>query len=329
MNFLLENGADLSREYYVYYAVEKQNFPALEKLLASGASPHARQGKSAIALATARNRMEMVKRLQEEKVSLLEVDNRYGSVLTNAVDHHHLPLMEAALAAGANVNATDKNHGTALKAALKNNDYPMIEKLLEYDADPRISPRRRSALEEAVYQNDTRALKLFFGKGYDLSGVKASSIYFRRAATTQQYLEFLIEHKFPIREIDLNKVIDYERKDLLVFLLEKGVDPNRKGSFGYNAASVAVKEGDLESLKVLKKYRADLNHQATFGDTPLHIALKYKKWEIAEWLIAQEVVLTLENSHGKTPAQYLESYGQTAPETLYKALGVEKPTAEE
>jgi len=327
INFLIENGADLSREYYVYYAIESKNFPTLEKLLAAGASPHARQGKSAIALAAAKGRMEMVKQLQVAKVSLLEVDSRYGSVLANAVDQHNVPLMEAALAAGADVNQTDKNHGTALKAAVKNNDYIMIEKLLEREADPRITPHRRSALDEAVYRNDTKALTLFFEKGYDLSSVKADVIYFRRATTTQKYLEMLIANKFSIREINLNKVIDHERKDLLIFLLEKGVDPNRKGSFGYNAASVAVKESDLESLKLLQKHKVNLNHQATFGDTPLHLAIKYKKWKIAEWLISQEVILNVENTHKETPADFLKKYGATAPESLYDALGVEKPTS--
>lgn len=329
IDFLLTNGADLTREYYVYYAVENQLYPVLEKLLAAGASPHEQRGKSAIALAAAKNRMEMLKLLQEKEVSLLELDSRYGSVLANAVDHHNLPLVDACLAAGADINQTDKNHGTALKAALKNKDYAMLEKLLALQADPRISPRGRSPLEEAVYRNDKKALVLFFEKGYDLSGTKAKSIYLRPSTTDQAYLEYLIAHKFPFREIDLNDVIDYERYDLLVFLLEKGLDPNREGSFGYNAAGAAVREGDLESLKLLKKYAVNLNHQATFGDTPLHLAIKRKKWQIAEWLISQKVTLTLENSHHETPADYLKTYGAIAPESLYEALGVEKPTSAE
>lgn len=55
----------------------------------------------------------------------------------------------------------------------------------------------------------------------------------------------------------------------LRFLLQKGANPNLQDSNGNTAAMLAVENGFVEAIPILKTYRADMNVANSRGETPL------------------------------------------------------------
>lgn len=81
-----------------------------------------------------------------------------------------------------------------------------------------------------------------------------------------------------------------------------GMDLNSRNNDGYTALHRMAEHDGLEILKILigRGSTIDLNAQTSSGWTPLHKALLYKSYNIAEFLITQDIDLSLTTSCGKT-----------------------------
>lgn len=55
----------------------------------------------------------------------------------------------------------------------------------------------------------------------------------------------------------------------LRFLLQKGANPNLQDAGGNTAAMVAIENGFIDAIPILKTYRADMNVANSRGETPL------------------------------------------------------------
>lgn len=71
----------------------------------------------------------------------------------------------------------------------------------------------------------------------------------------------------------------------------------------------AAKHSQLENVKLLVKYGANLNVQNKSGNTPLHIAIAVKNYDIAHFLVLSGASLKIEDRWGYTPVEQLEKFG--------------------
>ncbi len=78
--------------------------------------------------------------------------------------------------------------------------------------------------------------------------------------------------------------------------------------FAYEGVSplcIAVSKGDLDAIKKLIEYGADVNEKSN-GMTPLMFAARYNKVEILKFLISKGAKITEKNSKGFTALKYAE-----------------------
>lgn len=72
-----------------------------------------------------------------------------------------------------------------------------------------------------------------------------------------------------------------------------------------SALNVAISKGDINTVKKLVEYGADVNEKSN-GMTPLMIAARYNKVEIIKFLIANGAKLKVKDDNGYTALKYAE-----------------------
>jgi ankyrin repeat protein len=96
----------------------------------------------------------------------------------------------------------------------------------------------------------------------------------------------------------------------LQLCLEHGANPNILD--GYKSSPVifeAAKHSNLANVKLLVKHGANLNVQNKSGNTPLHVAIAVRNFDIAYFLAQNGASLKIENKWGYTPLKLLEKFG--------------------
>ena len=74
---------------------------------------------------------------------------------------------------------------------------------------------------------------------------------------------------------------------------------------GVSPLCVAISKGDVEAIKKLIEYGADVNEQSN-GMTPLMFAARYNKVEILKFLVSKGAKITVKDSKGYTALKYAE-----------------------
>jgi ankyrin repeat protein len=85
--------------------------------------------------------------------------------------------------------------------------------------------------------------------------------------------------------------------------LEAGVDPNMVDNQGYTALQRAAMTGNLQLVRLLVQYGANLTALSTnqFGDLPIHLAAAFGHVNIVHWMLDNGVPVDIRNRMGATP----------------------------
>lgn len=104
-----------------------------------------------------------------------------------------------------------------------------------------------------------------------------------------------------------------DKKDIICFLAQAGVDVNQQDKEGKTALMHAVCQGNEKNVKALIEQGADLNLQDNKGKTALHYALDVMNWQrggdyesIVSLLVEQGADLNIKNRGKKTPFEALK-----------------------
>jgi ankyrin repeat protein len=153
-----------------------------------------------------------------------------------------------------------------------------------------------AGLLEAVRNNDAKAVDSILQKGADPNAYDDDS-----------------------DNMLINAAI-YGSIDCMRTLLEHKADPNLTNQFGHTALMLCTH--DLDKIKLLLKYGANINAAAKSGSTPLLLACSgYGQYEIVKWLIDHGADITAKRWNTETALIRAVQFGDTMTVSLLVSKG--------
>jgi ankyrin repeat protein len=115
---------------------------------------------------------------------------------------------------------------------------------------------------------------------------------------------------------DINKVRE---------LLQKGVKPDERDSFGGTALHAAMFQKNMEIVKLLLQHHFDINAQGTQnGYTPLHDAVWANNMEAIKLLLDEGAKTNLKGRDGLTPYGKAKKEGKTEIVKYFESRGIKE-----
>jgi ankyrin repeat protein len=245
-------------------------------------------GMTPLSLACESGNAELVKELLKAGADPNQTLANGETPLMMAARTGRIPVMEALLEKGARVNEKEKLRGTtALMWAAANSNADAARFLISKGADvsarsattppgrsPYLAPPGRNRIEDFIN-----------GRGITFEGVKPSSD--PKAQAEEEAL--------------LAKERAVAKRSLAAFPLDKPAKPAPKQWGGLTPLQFAVREGSMETVKVLVDSGADVNQRSEFGWTALLVATQNRYYKIGVYLLDHGADPNIANEGGWTP----------------------------
>jgi len=191
---------------------------------------------------------------------------------------------------------------------LKKKNYTELQRRIELYHPILEEPDRRTGLtlmQAAFLRDDLKAIRLFTKYGADpLVVLKRDN--FSAFALSSDVVAFLLEHKMDPNIKDLKGVslLFYmvKRQNIkgLELLLKAGANPEKAGT-DERPLIVAVRDGNLQIVRLLIKYGANLNVQDQEGNTALHICVRLHNFKLLRFLLEKGADARIFNVDGLAP----------------------------
>jgi ankyrin repeat protein len=212
---------------------------------------------------------------QDRQVSERSNSQELNEKLCDAVIDNDLPKALAAIAAGADVNATGSLGFTPLTGAASDGHLELLEMLLTKGAHISAPSREgMTALHWAAYSERENILLTLIANGI---AVNAKD---RDGRTALLY------------------VISNQR--LSRILIDSGADVNTKDKYGQTPLHYAARRGSLEIAEGLIARGADVNSPDAYGATPYHAAGMLCQYEVMRMLIDKGADISAKDCDGMT-----------------------------
>jgi ankyrin repeat protein len=282
-----DRDGSLPLQWTVYY----ENAGLVKQMLDAGADPNAtnREGISSLILAVQNGNAAIAGLLVDAGAGVNNTMANGETPLMMAARTGELATMQLLLDKGAEIEATENLRGTtALMWAAANRNAPAVQLLLANGAqiaarsgttrpgrNPYLAPTARDRIKEAF---DDRG----FGKlSTDVVDVNDGS-----PRTREEVLARIPE----------NLLVDFEREK------QNPVQPPpRKQWGGLTALHFAVRENDMDSVRVLVEAGADVNEVSEFGWSPLLTAIQNRFYRIGMYLLEHGADPDIANEGGWNP----------------------------
>src|SRR5882672_10748741 len=274
-------------------AIYHDDLPAVDRLIAAGASVRAanREGVTPLAMACLDGNLPIVERLLKAGADPKERGPNGETLLMFAARNGRVDVIRRLLAAGADVNARESLRGTtALMWAAEQRHPDAVKALLAAGADPGIA------------SGPAGLPRNYMAPRVDVSAVDEARRRRERAeAAGRSYEEQVaIERRTQVtvgsspggRAVDVPPADD----DTPVQAGLVG-----KGGGGLTALVFAAREGDVESAKALLDGGANVNQTTEYAWTPLLTAVNNRNYAVAELLIQRGADVNMPNKGGWTP----------------------------
>ena len=159
---------------------------------------------------------------------------------------------------GMSPDSADPKGNTLLQMSARTGDLPMVNALLGFRANPKLlNALGESALMLAAVEGHTAVARRLIEAGSEVNASGWSALHY---AAWRAHV------------------------DVCKLLLENGADIDARGPNGITPVMMAVRSGDLETVKLLVWEVADLRFETIDGSTALSWAEKFGYGEIAQHL---------------------------------------------
>jgi len=263
--YLLKNGAntdskDLNGETPLFKAIEKNDNKICEELIKFGAKVNIKnnEGNTPLMIAVKNGNFETVKLLTKNNADINILNRQNKNALYLAIENNYEKIAVFLLKKGIN----KLNY---LETALKNDNFQLLERLLEFEKDKIKKEKYKKILENLPLKTKLE-------------------IKIKR----NEYDEFknLLKGR-TCKQIDrlLYLSIKLSRYNIARFLILNGANTNYYHD-NVSLLSIASSLGDLEMVKLLVKYGADINGKGNFIlGFPINIAINEGHPDIVKYLV--------------------------------------------
>lgn len=219
--------------------------------------------------------LDKVKVLIEQDSTLLELKDRSGSTpLIKACQNGNIVMVNFLIDNGADVNASDRWKHTPLTRAcgVQEANLPLVQLLINKGADINWQGiNGNTPLHWAAYRGNLEIAKILINNGADINiddkydgPIETSSIF------------------GTILEMAINGNVN---EDMVILLIESGVNINKKDFNGNSPLHLAAFKGYTDITRSLIDHGAELNAVNNFNRTPLYYAAKHGYKSVADLLI--------------------------------------------
>ncbi len=230
--------------------------------------------------------LRLVKYFLDQGVDVNQTNHRGFTPLMLAASEDHPEIAQVLINAGANVNFINDNGWTAMIEAADEGSLATAMVLFEAGADVNLKGARhtRSAAAMAASEGHAHVLEYLMEQGANWSETEGSTSPIHLAAEEGQY-------------------------DVLMMLLDRGVDVNIKDEHGRTALFYAVEEGQTSEVKLLLEKGADVNAKDELGRTALSFAAEEDQTTVAAMLLDAGAEADVKDESGRTPLDYAAEEG--------------------
>lgn len=257
---------------------------------------------------------EITKKIEEEDLedALLKINaelpdpnipSSHGTpLLVFAAEKDYTDVVGALIQKGANPDKADLNTSeTALIKAVRNQNFDTISILLNAGANPNLGTNQGLTP---------------LGLAIDLRNESIATHLLSSGATNGISQENLFLYAFNKNPIGVG------------LMLSGGISPSVSDKDHNTPLIISAANGDLESVKQLVSYRANINIKNKYGMTPLLYAVKGKYWDVAEYLINSGANINSNNIYGQNALFWAAYHGNAdlVHDLLMRGANYEKKT---
>jgi uncharacterized protein len=283
------------RQRWVAAVLAAAGLIAFVPVVRSYAAP---SGEARIADAVMNGDLNAVRSLIKQKVDVNAPQADGTTALHWAARRDDLEAADALIRAGASAKAANRYGVTALSLACVNGNAKMVEKLLAAGADPdAVLAEGETALMTASRTGNVAVVNALIAKGANVNAKEEwkgqTALMWAAAESHPEVVRILIEHG-----ADVNAV-----SNAWHFTDTKGTNGNANVYYpkgGLTPLLFAVRQGNLESTKLLVAAGANVNQTDPVKISPLVVAINNAQYDIASYLLDKGADPNIADSTGKT-----------------------------
>jgi len=314
IKLLIEKGADVNvkdkdGKTPLFYACKNKNgFEIAKLLIEKGADINIKGGydeETLIKYALENENGSKIVKLLIEKGADVNVKYDYDKktlLHTACKNKNGFENVKYLIEKGADVNVKDKDGKTSLFYACKNkNGFEIAKYLIQKGADVNVKDKdNNTLLMYASYYADVNFVKLLVSKGADYKNV---SVFYPESWNKDTFYGNLISITINENKLDILK---YFIEELKININETEYNPKTKKNDGWNALQSAVLKENIKLINYLIDKGADINaSEGGDGSSSLMIALKLKRYDIAELFLKKNANLNILNNEGWSALNYV------------------------